>query len=95
MKLNAPLPLFFEPKAAPPGRWWLGWLQLLCAWLLCMLLCANVALVLAKGWPLDEARPQAKAPAGCAHAEAIAEQAAGSSEASAAKLRRAPRCSGA
>jgi len=36
------------PRRRPPmRRWWLGWAQLLCAWVLCMLLCANIALVLA------------------------------------------------
>jgi hypothetical protein len=40
--------LFLSRQHAPaPRRWWLGWVQLLCAWLLCMLLCANVALALA------------------------------------------------
>ncbi len=69
MKLNAPLPLSFKPRAAPQGRWWLAWLQLLCAWLVCMLLCANVALVLTKGWPQDEGKPAAKTAVGCVPAE--------------------------
>ena len=83
MKLNAPLSLSFEPKAVLAGRWWLGWLQLFCAWLLCMLLCANVALVLTKGWPQDETRPQAKAQGDCAPTEVVA------------KPRRTHRCGGA
>ena len=84
MKSNASLPLSFGPKPTQPAaRWWLAWLQLLFAWLLCMLLCANVALVLTKGWPQDEVRPQAKTQADCMHAEA------------AAKPRRTPRCGGA
>jgi hypothetical protein len=41
----------YERRVEPSRRWWLGWLQLLCAWVLCMLLCANIALVLAKGLP--------------------------------------------
>lgn len=44
---------------APQRRWWLGWLQLLCAWVLCMLLCANIALVLAQGLP-EGGRPTIK-----------------------------------
>jgi len=32
-------------------RWWLGWLQLLFAWVVCMLLCANIALAFAEGLP--------------------------------------------
>ena len=83
MKSNASLPLSFGPKPTPPARWWLAWLQLLCAWLLCMLLCANVALVLTKGWPQDETRPQAKAQGDCAPTEVVA------------KPRRTPRCGGA
>jgi len=95
MKLNAPLSLSFEPKAVPAGRWWLGWLQLLCAWLLCMLLCANVALVLTKGWPQDEAVPHAKTASGCAPAEATARPGARESQTVPQKPGRAPRCGGA
>ena len=72
MKFSAypPLPYRRPPaEAAPARRWWLGWLQLLGAWLLCMLLCANVALALAKGLPTDEARPAARKTSGCLQAE--------------------------
>ncbi|MCR8957104.1 hypothetical protein M0765_004925 [Variovorax sp. S2] len=73
MKFSAYLPLpvqrYPAEAAAPARRWWLGWLQLLGAWLLCMLLCANVALALAKGLPTDEARPAARKTSGCLQAE--------------------------
>ena len=73
MKFCAYLPLpvqrYPAEAAAPARRWWLGWLQLLGAWLLCMLLCANVALALAKGLPTDEARPAARKTSGCLQAE--------------------------
>ena len=70
MKFSAYQPLHYQPaEAATARRWWLGWLQLLGAWLLCMLLCANVALVLTKGLPDDEARPAARKATGCVHAE--------------------------
>ncbi|RST51716.1 hypothetical protein [Variovorax sp. DXTD-1] len=78
MRFSAYLPLSIqrypaEPAepAAPARRWWLGWLQLLGAWLLCMLLCANIALVLAKGLPMDDARPGAGKPRRCVAAEGI------------------------
>jgi hypothetical protein len=95
MKLNMPLSLSFEPKAVPAGRWWLGWLQLLCAWLLCMLLCANVALVLTKGWPQDEAAPQAKTSSACALAETTARPGASGGQTVPQKPVRTPRCGGA
>jgi len=76
MKFNAylhaslPLPSQRYPgKAASTRRWWLGWLQLLCAWLLCVLLCANVALVLAKELPGNEVRSAARKPVDCALAQ--------------------------
>jgi hypothetical protein len=66
MRWNALLQPSFEHEAATQStlrqqlhqqqqqqqqnRWWLGWLQLLCAWVLCMLLCANIALVLRTGF---------------------------------------------
>ncbi|MDQ0589267.1 hypothetical protein [Variovorax paradoxus] len=62
MKLNAHPSLPHQRQAAPQRRWWLGWLQLLCAWLLCMLLCANVALALAEGLPQDQGRAAASKP---------------------------------
>ena len=75
MRLNALLHSAFgyeaPVKRQPVARhWWLGWLQLLCAWVLCMLLCANIALVLAQGLP-EGARDQTREkvsgkPVGCA-----------------------------
>jgi hypothetical protein len=48
---------FTEREVAPSANaWWLGWLKLLCAWLLCMLLCANVALVLERKLPEGRCR---------------------------------------
>lgn len=88
MKLNMPLLLSRDP-AASPRRWWLGWVQLLCAWLLCMLLCANVALALAKGAGADaEVRPVARKPVDCAPVAAAPDAAPPS-------LRETLRCSGA
>ena len=95
MKPNAHLflPLLQREAAPPPRRWWLGWLQLLCAWLLCMLLCANVALVLAKGSSPDEGPAVAKKPVDCTMpAEAVA--GSGRGESVSRTLRRIPRCSG-
>ncbi|AGU51702.1 hypothetical protein VAPA_1c46340 [Variovorax paradoxus B4] len=93
MKLNVHPSLPYQRRAAPQRRWWLGWLQLLCAWLLCMLLCANVALALAQGLPKQEATPVAArkavdcslpVEAAAAHAESVSHT-----------LRRMSRCSGA
>jgi hypothetical protein len=60
----------FEHEAAAPlqrpDRWWLGWLQLLCAWVLCMLLCANIALVFAEGLPQVAGVFSSGKPVGCA-----------------------------
>ena len=47
MRWNALIHMPYERDVEAPRRWWLGWLQLLFAWVLCMLLCANIALVLA------------------------------------------------
>jgi len=58
-----------ERNVEPPRRWWLGWLQLLCAWVVCMLLCANLALVLAKGLPEARSESTASRPATCAAAD--------------------------
>lgn len=55
--------------AAPlrqPNRWWLGWLQLLFAWVLCMLLCANIALAFAEGLPQSTKAVKSGKPVGCA-----------------------------
>ncbi|CAA2108421.1 hypothetical protein [Variovorax paradoxus] len=75
MRTNVTMPMPFDCEAAactrqPARRWWLGWMQLLCAWVLCMLLCANIALVLAQGLP-EGARDQTREkvsgkPVGCA-----------------------------
>jgi hypothetical protein len=99
MKFSAYLPLpvqrFPAEAAAPARRWWLGWLQLLGAWLLCMLLCANIALVLAKGLPMDDARPAVRKHAGCAAAERILQPVAAQDGSIARKAAQAPRCRGA
>ena len=63
-----------ERNAEPPRRWWLGWLQLLCAWVVCMLLCANLALVLAKGLPEARSESTAYRQAGCAAAETASQR---------------------
>lgn len=52
MRWNALIHMPYERDVEAPRRWWLGWLQLLFAWVLCMLLCANIALVLAEGLPV-------------------------------------------
>ncbi|WP_341887103.1 hypothetical protein [Variovorax sp. YR752] len=49
------IPYDSEPEV-PPRRWWLGWLQLLCAWVLLMLLCANIALAFADNLPSASSR---------------------------------------
>lgn len=49
------IPYDSEPEV-PPRRWWLGWLQLLCAWVLLMLLCANIALAFADNLPSTSSR---------------------------------------
>jgi len=95
MKSNASRLLSLDAKVAPPARWWLGWFQLLCAWLLCMLVCANLAMAMAKGWPQEERRPLAKTPADCALADASTRPGTRAGEAAAAKPRRLPRCAGA
>jgi len=95
MKLNAQASLPYQRQAAPQRRWWLGWLQLFCAWLLCMLLCANVALVLAQGLPKDGAAPVvARKAADCSLlAEAARDAAAAHAESVLHTLRRMSRCS--
>jgi hypothetical protein len=50
----------------PARRWWLGWLQLLFAWVVCMLLCANIALVFAEGLPQAKHAARSGKPVGCA-----------------------------
>ena len=87
MKPSLSLPLPTDASPALARRWWVGWFQLLCAWLLCMLLCANVALVLAKDQPREESeRPVARKPVDCAPAGGTAAPPT---------LREALRCSGA
>ena len=95
MKLNAQVFLPYQRQAAPQRRWWLGWLQLFCAWLLCMLLCANVALVLAQGLPAQEAAPVAARKAvDCSLAvEATGGAAPAPAETVSHTLRRMSRCS--
>ena len=95
IKLNAQASLPYQRQAAPQRRWWLGWLQLLCAWLLCMLLCANVALVLAQGLPKDEAAPVVvRKAADCSlSVEAAKDAAAANAETVSHTLRRMSRCS--
>jgi hypothetical protein len=85
MRWNALLQPSFEHEAAAQStlrqqlhqqqqqqqqnRWWLGWLQLLCAWVVCMLLCANIALVFAEGLPQQHRKKNAVTsgkPVGCA-----------------------------
>jgi hypothetical protein len=56
MRWNALIHMPYERDVEAPRRWWLGWLQLLFAWVLCMLLCANIALVLAEGLPAVRGR---------------------------------------
>ncbi|MDP9892531.1 hypothetical protein J2W32_001025 [Variovorax boronicumulans] len=55
----------YERDVEAPRRWWLGWLQLLFAWVLCMLLCANIALVLAEGLPAVRGEATVDRQAGC------------------------------
>lgn len=57
MRWNALVHIPYESeREAPPRRWWLGWLQLLCAWVLLMLLCANIALAFADNLPFPSGR---------------------------------------
>lgn len=51
MRWNTLIHMPYERDVEAPRRWWMGWVQLLFAWVLCMLLCANIALVLAEGLP--------------------------------------------
>jgi len=99
MKFSAYLPLPVQrcpaEASAPARRWWLGWLQLLGAWLLCMLLCANIALVLAKGLPMDDARPAGRKHAGCVAAEGMLKPVAALDGKATREAARAPRCRGA
>jgi hypothetical protein len=74
--VRSPLASSFEYEApAPQRRWWLGWLQLLCAWVLCMLLCANIALVLAQGLPAEAKETTVGKPVGCMVGKAAAKPA--------------------
>jgi hypothetical protein len=97
MKFSAypPLPCQRHPaEAAPVRRWWLGWLQLLGAWLICMLLCANIALALAKGLPPDEARSATRKIPGCSQVEGTSKAAAKRGESAVQEYARTPRCPG-
>lgn len=71
---NALIHIPHERNPAPPRRWWLGWLQLLCAWVVCMLLCANLALALAKGLPEARSESTAYRQAACAAAETASQR---------------------
>lgn len=65
MRWNALIHMPYERDVEAPRRWWLGWLQLLFAWVLCMLLCANIALVLAEGLPAVRGGATVDRQAGC------------------------------
>ncbi|WP_431510427.1 hypothetical protein [Variovorax sp. DAIF25] len=58
-RLDALLHLPAQQEAAPARRWWTRWAQLLCAWVVCMLLCVNVAILLDRGLPGDGEPAQA------------------------------------
>ncbi|KQX88968.1 hypothetical protein [Variovorax sp. Root473] len=61
MRWNALVHIPYEAeREVPPRRWWLGWLQLLCAWVLLMLLCANIALAFADNLPSPSGRGAAR-----------------------------------
>lgn len=69
MRWNALIHMPYERDVEAPRRWWLGWLQLLFAWVLCMLLCANIALVLAEGLPAVRGEATVDRQAGCTAAQ--------------------------
>lgn len=75
-----------------PRRWWLGWLQLLFAWVLCMLLCANIALVLAEGLPAVRGEATVDRQPACAAAATIAPRDARHEKQAGPTKGRAPRC---
>lgn len=69
-----PLQPVHQPFHQPARRWWLGWLQLLCAWVVCMLLCVNIALVFAEGLPQATHGVKSGKPVGCAASGSPAHQ---------------------
>ena len=74
MRWNALIHMPYERNVEPPRRWWLGWLQLLFAWVLCMLLCANIALVLAGGLPGARGEATIDRQAGCTAAQTMVQR---------------------
>ena len=74
MRWNALIHMPYERNVEPPRRWWLGWLQLLFAWVLCMLLCANIALVLAEGLPGARGEATIDRQAGCTAAQTMVQR---------------------
>lgn len=92
MRWNALIHMPYEREPEAPRRWWLGWLQLLFAWVVCMLLCANIALVLAEGLPAVRGAATVDRQAGCTAAESTWKRdAKNDRQADAAKVR-SPRC---
>ena len=65
-RLDALLHLPAQQEAAPARRWWTRWAQLLCAWVVCMLLCVNVAILLDRGFFGDDEPAQARRTVACA-----------------------------
>lgn len=98
MKLHLSLPHPMNAEATSARRWWLGWAQLILVWVLCMLLCANVALALVESFGTDEPPPPETTatrfmpaqPADCA----VFKGEAGAVEPPAQTLRQSLRCSG-
>lgn len=79
-----------------PRRWWLGWLQLACAWVGCMLVCANAGLLLARGLDGDpDAAPAARRPVACAPAALVTSPVSTNELLRAHGVGKSPRCNGA
>ncbi|MBJ2157090.1 hypothetical protein JC881_15000 [Variovorax sp. IB41] len=92
MRWNALIHMPYERDVEAPRRWWLGWLQLLFAWVLCMLLCANIALVLAEGLPAVRGEATVDRQAGCTTAQTTFQRDMGTERQVEAAKARAPRC---
>lgn len=97
MRWNALVHIPYESERdVPPRRWWLGWLQLLCAWVLLMLLCANIALAFADNLPSPSSRSAARTHAhqtmNCTLGESAALQGTHSAQATGPAQVRAHRC---